>query len=86
MLWVEAPWGGEVAVTIEVPEKAMLLAFTDGLVERRGESIDVGLARLRDVLAHEDGTVEEIVDTAASRLIPAGSDDDVVIVGVRWKT
>src|SRR5439155_22111324 len=35
--------------TVSVPPKATLVAFTDGLVERRGEVLDVGLARLRDL-------------------------------------
>src|SRR4029077_6140587 len=34
-------------VTTSVPQRATLVAFTDGLVERRGEILDVGLARLR---------------------------------------
>jgi hypothetical protein len=33
--------------TISVGPAATLMAFTDGLVERRGESLDVGLERLR---------------------------------------
>ena len=34
-------------VTFTVPPHGTLLAFTDGLVERRGESLDAGLKRLR---------------------------------------
>src|SRR5579884_3904324 len=35
------------STTVSAPPGATLLAFTDGLVERRGESIEVGLERLR---------------------------------------
>ena len=35
------------STSIDTPPAATLLAFTDGLVERRGESIDAGLARLQ---------------------------------------
>ena len=34
---------------------ATLLAFTDGLVERRGEVLDVGLARLRNFATKRSG-------------------------------
>ena len=36
------------STTIAVPAAATLVVFTDGLVERRGEIIDVGLQRLRE--------------------------------------
>src|SRR5438874_8327513 len=39
--------------TVSVPSKAVVVAFTDGLVERRGEVIDVGLARLRDLATRQ---------------------------------
>ena len=35
------------STAVSTPPAATLLAFTDGLVERRGESIDTGLARLQ---------------------------------------
>src|SRR5580765_229800 len=33
------------SVTVQIPPRATILAFTDGLFERRGETIDVGLER-----------------------------------------
>ncbi len=36
------------STTVSVPRGATFLAFTDGLVERRGETLDRGLARLRE--------------------------------------
>jgi serine phosphatase RsbU (regulator of sigma subunit) len=64
-----------------------LLAFTDGLVERRDEDIDVGVARLARGCAHpgaagRDGLaqwLEEVVE--ASR--DARRDDDVAVLAVR---
>src|SRR6185312_7557688 len=35
-------------VTITIPTGAALLLYTDGLVERRDESVDIGLGRLID--------------------------------------
>jgi len=55
--------------TVAFGPDAALLAYTDGLVERRGEVLDAGLARLRDaVLAAWEG---------------GASDDDVTAVVVR---
>jgi GAF domain-containing protein len=61
-----------------------LLAFTDGLVERRGEDIDDGLRRLRDhasQLAH--GFDDIALALLADRLREAGHDDDVTVLAVR---
>jgi len=62
----------------------MLLAFTDGLVERRGEDIDDGLRRLRDhasQLAH--GFDDIALALLADRLRETGHDDDVTLLAVR---
>lgn len=37
---------GAALASIDAPAGSMLLAYTDGLIERRGESIDAGMARL----------------------------------------
>ena len=39
----------------DLPAGSMLVLYTDGLIERRGESLDVGLDRLADVAAHRAG-------------------------------
>jgi PAS domain S-box-containing protein len=62
-----------------------LMLFTDGLVERRGESIDAGIARVADVLTHSTNVA---VDTVAEEVLremapPDGYDDDVAIVVCR---
>jgi PAS domain S-box-containing protein len=58
-----------------------LVLFTDGLVERRGESIDDGLERLRGLL---DQVAGKDVDTALSWLVdtvePQGDDLAVLLV------
>ncbi|MGA7418082.1 MAG: PP2C family protein-serine/threonine phosphatase [Acidimicrobiales bacterium] len=73
-------------VTVTVPRHGTLLAFTDGLVERRGESLDVGLERLRDAAANGDGaTLDSQLAGIISQLIPHGSDDDVAMLGIRWQ-
>lgn len=64
---------------------AMLALYTDGLVERRGEVLDLGLERLRSALS---GPASGDVHVARTRALDAclvgeGDDDDVTLVIVR---
>ena len=59
------------------------MCFTDGLVERRGESLDVGLARLRS-LAPGERSLRGLIDRLSSMLPPDGPADDVAILALRW--
>ena len=63
---------------------ATVLLYTDGLVERRGQSLDVGLSRLREALTELAGLpLTELCDTLMDRLLPPTRDDDVAMVAVR---
>ena len=64
---------------------AVLLAYSDGLVERRGRSIDAGLARLDDAARHlAPRPLDELGDRLVETLASDGAfEDDVVIVVVR---
>ncbi|WP_375482985.1 PP2C family protein-serine/threonine phosphatase [uncultured Jatrophihabitans sp.] len=73
------------SVTVELPLGATLLAYTDGLVERRDETLDDGLARLRSVAARTGGTVEGMVSTLLAEMTPAGSDDDTAVLALRME-
>ncbi|GGK07046.1 hypothetical protein GCM10010123_41040 [Pilimelia anulata] len=66
---------------LELPPGAALVCFTDGLVERRAEIIDVGLARLTDVI--DPAPAEEL---CARIMLTIGVDqptDDVALLAVR---
>jgi hypothetical protein len=71
------------SATVAAPPRATLLAFTDGLIERRGESIDVGLRRLRDEATANHATLEELLTRVVSELRD-GAEDDTAIAGIRW--
>jgi serine phosphatase RsbU (regulator of sigma subunit) len=72
------------STTVAVPPQATVLAFTDGLVERRGESLDASLARLRE-MANADGTpLPELLDDLVADLHDQPSEDDSAILGLRW--
>ncbi|WP_371501688.1 PP2C family protein-serine/threonine phosphatase [Kitasatospora sp. NBC_00374] len=65
---------------------ATLILYTDGLVERRGEDIDVGLARLTaGAVRHRALGPEQIADALLADLAAGGpgSTDDTALVVVR---
>jgi serine phosphatase RsbU (regulator of sigma subunit) len=71
--------------TITAPPAATLLAFTDGLVEQRGESLDDGLTRLCTAAAGSDGvSLGDLLDRLVVELPLGVCEDDIAIVGVRW--
>ncbi|MFF3630460.1 PP2C family protein-serine/threonine phosphatase [Streptomyces sp. NPDC002164] len=66
-------------------EGATLVLYTDGLIERRREDIDVGLNRLANSLADHRGTdPETLADALLDDLTPsAGTTDDTALVVIR---
>jgi serine phosphatase RsbU (regulator of sigma subunit) len=74
-----------VSTTTPAPAAGTFLAFTDGLVERRGENLDRGLERLRRAALAPQGELSELLGHLVSEVRPAPSEDDTAIVGVRWK-
>ena len=63
---------------------AVVLLYTDGLVERRDQDLDAGLARLQrelEALAGQD--LDRICDQLLERMLLDSPDDDVAIVAVR---
>jgi serine phosphatase RsbU (regulator of sigma subunit) len=72
------------ATTVQLTSGSALIAFTDGLVERRGENIDTGLDRLIRAAGHPDPSVDALLTRLIDTLGPAGSDDDVALLGFRW--
>ena len=68
--------------TVELPDEALMLLYTDGLIERRGESIDAGLDRLRAAL--HSGPPKDVCRRLLHDLVGADRpDDDVAIVALR---
>jgi serine phosphatase RsbU (regulator of sigma subunit)/CheY-like chemotaxis protein/anti-sigma regulatory factor (Ser/Thr protein kinase) len=61
-----------------------LLLFTDGLVERRRESINTGFDRLRDAFTNAPADVEELCDYVLERTVSEQvSHDDIAVMAVR---
>lgn len=63
----------------------ILLAYTDGLVERRDESIDAGIARLR-AAAGGTSDLESLLDLVLADVLQEdAAEDDTAIMGLQWK-
>jgi anti-sigma regulatory factor (Ser/Thr protein kinase) len=69
--------------TVEVPDGSRLLLYTDGLIERPGESLDTGLERLLAATAGWEGTVDSFAQHVFTDLLPAeGIDDDAALITI----
>ncbi|OBG29407.1 SpoIIE family protein phosphatase [Mycobacterium sp. E3198] len=71
--------------TAELTPGSMILLYTDGLIERPGESLDDGFARLKAAAA---GCAELPVESVCTELLarlapPTGYRDDVVVLALR---
>ncbi|HEY0871159.1 MAG TPA: GAF domain-containing SpoIIE family protein phosphatase [Acidothermaceae bacterium] len=72
---------GRSSAVVGLAEGSVLLFYTDGLIERRGESIDEGLERLR--CAFSADSPEAVCRQLAKAMLDDGIQDDVAIVAVR---
>jgi DNA-binding response OmpR family regulator len=86
------PLGGTL-LGVDVPRTAahvfalgpadVLLFYTDGLVERRGESIDVGLGRLAQAAGHGTSDLNALCDRLLREVGPSRLTDDIALVAIR---
>ncbi|HTQ16872.1 SpoIIE family protein phosphatase [Mycobacterium sp.] len=69
----------------DVPPGSLILLYTDGLIERPGETLDEGFANLKAVAAGcADLPVETVCDELLDRMRPPGGyRDDVVVLALR---
>jgi len=82
MLGVDPEVEREEAVLDLAPGTVVLL-YTDGLVERRGSTLDDGLARLRACLEELAGRpLAELCDQLLERMLDGTARDDVALVAV----
>lgn len=70
--------------TVKLALGATVLLYSDGLIERRGESLDDGLARLGEACAGRVGDLEELCDHVVEAMAQAGpAEDDVAVLALR---
>jgi serine phosphatase RsbU (regulator of sigma subunit) len=72
------------SVTVTASPRSTLIAFTDGLVERRGETLDTGLARLLAAATAETLPLEDLITKLATQVASGAHHDDTAILAMRW--
>lgn len=82
---IGTPTTARPASSCDFPPGSLLVLCTDGLVERRGEAIDVGMERLRALVEALPADISAAAarDEVLRRLHAEASEDDVAIVVVR---
>ncbi|MET8767926.1 SpoIIE family protein phosphatase [Streptomyces sp. NPDC004658] len=73
------------SVELELPEGSVLALYSDGLVESRGEDIDVGLRRLGAALAQPGAALEDLCSRAMETLSAQAPADDVTLLLARTR-
>ena len=74
--------GGYRLTTAEIPPGGTLLAYTDGLIERRGEPLTLGIDRLCKA-ASVDLPLDRLLDHLLNELVPREAGDDIAVLAVR---
>jgi hypothetical protein len=67
---------------IQLPPGSVLVAYTDGLIERRGEPLDIGLERVRAAVSATSpaSICERVMGAAIGSHVP---EDDIALLAVR---
>jgi serine phosphatase RsbU (regulator of sigma subunit)/anti-sigma regulatory factor (Ser/Thr protein kinase) len=69
--------------TVELPVGSVLLLYSDGLVERRGQSIDEGLRRVSEAVTDGPSHPEQLVEHIVERLVATERGDDIALLAFR---
>lgn len=81
---VPLPDGRFEPATVTTDPRGTLIAYTDGLIERRGESLDAGLKRLQDAAARDCPSLEDLLSSIVTELTGGTPADDIALIGLRW--
>jgi phosphoserine phosphatase RsbU/P len=70
------------SITLPLPPGSLFLAYSDGLIERRSESLDVGIARLEAVVTADEPELvcRQVMHHLVGHEEP---NDDIVVIAVR---
>ncbi|MFE7706619.1 SpoIIE family protein phosphatase [Streptomyces sp. NPDC057486] len=78
-------FGGYTTTAVEVGPDTVLFMYTDGLVERRDEDIDVSVRRLEQLTLPMSGSLDDLLDEVLERFGP-GAEDDIAVLASRRRT
>ena len=75
------------STTFRMEPGSTLLAFTDGLVERRGELLDIGLERLAAAArsATAADSLDGMLSSVLAQMAQDTSEDDTALLAFRWR-
>ena len=73
---------GRRGTDVEIPPGSLIVLYTDGLVERRGQDLDIGLERLRRVV-QPMGPEAACVQIMATMVGDQPATDDIALVAIR---
>ncbi len=73
------------ATTIPLTPGSIVVAFTDGLIERRTESIDAGLDRLSRAATAAPPILDDLVSKLISTVANDGLEDDIAVLAFLWR-
>ncbi len=79
-------FGGYESVTRALRPDQVLLLYTDGLVERRGEDIDRSLDRVARLRLPVAGPLDDLLDVVLAGLVPQSAEDDIAVVAARVRS
>jgi serine phosphatase RsbU (regulator of sigma subunit) len=74
------------SVTHVLAPGSTVIMFTDGVFERRGETVDTGLERLRTSVPAGADRLDDVLDGLVAHQIIPESHDDSALLGVQWTT
>ncbi|MFF0509041.1 SpoIIE family protein phosphatase [Streptomyces fimicarius] len=75
-------FGGYRTASVPCGPGTVLFMYTDGLVERRGEDIDVSVRRLASLTMRPGGRLEDLLDQVLDRF-GADAEDDIAVLASR---
>ncbi|SFY34226.1 SpoIIE family protein phosphatase [Streptomyces atratus] len=78
-------FGGYRTTLLEFDPGTVLFLYTDGLVERRGEDIDVSVGRLKELTLPAGGSLDGLLDEVLERFGP-GAEDDIAVLASRTRS
>ncbi|MFF5181007.1 SpoIIE family protein phosphatase [Micromonospora sp. NPDC000316] len=74
--------GRPATITVAFPPGDTLLLFSDGVVERRRQSLTAGLDALGDAVAKAGSSDPRALCAVATASVPGGTEDDVAVLAV----
>jgi serine/threonine-protein kinase RsbW len=72
------------SITVAISPNSTLVAFTDGLVERRGHDLDRRLEQLEAVAAESPSRPEDLITRLLDVLTSSDEEDDIVVLAIRF--